>query len=131
MSLLAARSTGPLVLVPNPRLDHRWSGAAPWSYTSPKWNYELDLTHGFDEVWRHRFRSSVRRAVRKAQKSDVVVERDTTGRLMPSFLTLYEKSVLRWAEDSGVPRGWPNAVPPAWSRWPSSSTSHGRSARVA
>jgi len=103
MSLLAQRSTGPLVLVPNPRLNHRWSGAASWSYTSPKWNYELDLTRGFDEVWRHRFRGSVRRAVRKAEKSDVVVERDTTGRLMPTFLTLYEKSVLRWAEESGVP----------------------------
>jgi CelD/BcsL family acetyltransferase involved in cellulose biosynthesis len=103
VSLLAAETRGPLVVVPNPRLDHRWSDAAPWSYTSPKWNYELDAADGYDHVWKHRFRSKVRRAVRKAEKSDVVIERDITGRLMRLFAPLYEESVLRWAAHSGMP----------------------------
>src|SRR5580704_5795874 len=35
--------------------------------------YVLDLAGGFDEVWRHKFRSSVRTAVRKAERSDIDV----------------------------------------------------------
>jgi hypothetical protein len=103
VSLLAADTAGSLVMVPNPRLDDRWAGAAAWSYASQKWNYELDTSRGFEEVWGHQFRSTVRTAVRKADKSDVVVERDTTGRLMPLFLPLYQDSVLRWAKDTAMP----------------------------
>ncbi|MCR6033345.1 GNAT family N-acetyltransferase [Nocardioides sp. zg-579] len=101
VALLAG--SGPLVIVPNPRLDDRWRHAAPWSYATAKHGYELDTTGGFEDVWTHLFSSSVRRAVRKAERSDVVVERDTTGRLLPLFVPLYQESVRRWAEGSGMP----------------------------
>jgi CelD/BcsL family acetyltransferase involved in cellulose biosynthesis len=103
VSLLAAQTAAPIVLVPNPRLDDHWAEAAPWGYASRKWSYQLDTSVGYDEVWSRGFRSSVRRAVRKAERSDVTVERDATGRLLPLFLPLYEESVLRWARDSGMP----------------------------
>ncbi|HLN43655.1 MAG TPA: GNAT family N-acetyltransferase [Acidimicrobiales bacterium] len=59
--------------------------------------YVLDLAGGFDEVWKHRFRGSVRTAARKAERSGVEVEVDRTGRLLGVFYDLYEKSIQRWA----------------------------------
>jgi hypothetical protein len=94
---------GPLLVRPNPRLDRQWTGAAQWSVRRPSHAQWLDLDGGFDAVWQHRFHSSVRRAVRKAERSDVEVVRDTTGALMADFHLLYEQSVLRWARQDGVP----------------------------
>jgi hypothetical protein len=63
----------------------------------------LDLDHGFSFVWEQRFRSSVRRAVRKAERSGLEIEVDHTGRLLGSFYELYEKSVVRWAAMQHAP----------------------------
>jgi GNAT acetyltransferase-like protein len=57
----------------------------------------LDLAGGFGEVWQHRFRGTARTAMRKAERSGVTVEVDRTGRLLPAFCDLYEKSLQRWA----------------------------------
>jgi hypothetical protein len=57
----------------------------------------LDLAGGYNQVWTHRFRSAARTAVRKAERSGVEVEVDTSGQLLPVFYDLYEKSMLRWA----------------------------------
>lgn len=103
ISLVARAGAGPLVVVPAPRLDDRWRGAADWSCTTPKVDYELDTSGGFEEVWTRRFSSGVRRAVRKAERSGVVVERDSTGRLLPQFLALYQESAQRWAAADGMP----------------------------
>ncbi|WP_367891503.1 GNAT family N-acetyltransferase [Nocardioides sp. Arc9.136] len=54
-------------------------------------------------MWTRRFSSGVRRAVRKAERSGVVVERDSTGRLLPQFLALYQESAQRWAAADGMP----------------------------
>lgn len=71
--------------------------------------YVLDLAGGFGEVWQHRFRGTVRTAVRKAERSGLEVEVDRSGKRLDVFYGLYEKSVERW---SGI------LHEPAWfARW--------------
>ncbi|MGH3319537.1 MAG: GNAT family N-acetyltransferase [Streptosporangiaceae bacterium] len=65
--------------------------------------YVLDLGEGFGHVWANRFHASVRRAVRKAERSDIKVEVDHSGRLLPTFYQLYERSIARWAEQQHEP----------------------------
>ena len=72
-----------------------WERACPPSFTVvPHLVHVLDLDGGFDRVWRERFAGTARTAVRKAERSGLTVETDTTGRLIPQFYDLY----LRWHE---------------------------------
>ena len=59
--------------------------------------YVLDLTGGFDDVRRHKFKSAIRTSVRKAERSGLDVETDRSGRLLEVFYGLYEKSMQRWS----------------------------------
>jgi len=49
----------------------------------------LDLAGGFEGVWAERFSSKTRTKIRKAERSGLVVECDTTGKLVPVFYDLY------------------------------------------
>ena len=57
----------------------------------------LDLSGGFATVWQQRFKAATRSQVRKAERMGVVVETDTTGRLLPELHALLRTSVDRWA----------------------------------
>jgi Acetyltransferase (GNAT) domain len=57
----------------------------------------LDLVGGFGEVWSGRFRGTARTAIRKAERAGLDIEVDRSGRLLPVFGELYEKSIYRWA----------------------------------
>jgi hypothetical protein len=63
----------------------------------------LDLSGGFNHVWQQKFRSNVRRNVRKAERSSIEVSVDRTGRLIPIFCDLYEQSIIRWAKQQHEP----------------------------
>lgn len=83
----------------------QWSrGAVAGVLTVPHRMEVIDLRGGFSEVWERGFRSAARRKVRKAERSGLTVERDTTGRLIPTFYDLYLAWTDRRAEQSGVPR---------------------------
>jgi hypothetical protein len=85
------------------RLRHRAPG--PWLDENGPFTIEenrlkshvLDLDGGFATVWRDKFRSNMRTAVRKAERSGLEVEVDRSGRLLPEFFDLYEASIQRWA----------------------------------
>lgn len=77
--------------------DTAWLSEARGFQVSKIGTYVLDLEGGFDRVWRHRFRSEARTAVRKAERSDLEVEVDRSGRLLGVFCDLYEKSLRRWS----------------------------------
>ncbi len=62
----------------------------------------LDLAGGGEVVWKG-FADSRRRAIRKAEKSALEVECDTTGRLLPEFFELYLLNEARWAEQQHEP----------------------------
>ena len=59
--------------------------------------YVLDLTGGFDDVWKHKFRRTLRQSVRKGERAGLDVEVDRSGRLLEVFYGLYEKSMQRWS----------------------------------
>ncbi len=86
-----------------PLADPAWRAAAGRRLTTHT-THVLELDGGFDSVWRNRFRSSVRRAVRRAQAHGVRVERDPGGaRLLDVFDHLYAMSVQRWAAHQHEP----------------------------
>ena len=91
-------------LRPNPLHGDLWAAACPAHVTStPRFAHLLDLEGGFDEVYNNRFSKSTRKQVRRAERAGVEVESDTTGRLVPVFYELYERSLERWADNQNEP----------------------------
>jgi GNAT acetyltransferase-like protein len=81
-----------------------WASAAPsMVYSIARSAQVLDLRGGFSTVWSKRFTSKARSNSRKAERRGVVVESDSTGRLIPVFDVLYRSSVDRWAQERGYP----------------------------
>jgi lipid II:glycine glycyltransferase (peptidoglycan interpeptide bridge formation enzyme) len=70
----------------------------------PRLAHVLSLDGGFGRVWAKRFAGTARTAVRKAERSGLTVECDTTGRLVPVVYELFERSLDRWARQQHEPR---------------------------
>ncbi len=101
---LVAQPEAGFSIRPNPlQADHWRKALIPGVYTLPRQAHVLDLQDGFQFIWEKRFKSSVRRAVRKAERSGLVVERDTTGKLIPVFYELFKQSIERWARKQHEP----------------------------
>ncbi|MBI5564478.1 MAG: GNAT family N-acetyltransferase [Chloroflexi bacterium] len=95
---------------PNPLSGAIWTAAQlPGVQVIPRLAHVLDLSGGFDRVWTQRFSSATRNKIRKAERSGLVVECDTTGRLVPIFYGLFLQSIERWAQQQHEP--------PALARW--------------
>jgi hypothetical protein len=89
---------------PNPLLAPQWAPSSPASATVvPRLGHMLDLDGGFDHVWRKRFKGSARTGARKAERTGVEVECDTTGRLVPEMHQMLEQAVVRWARQQHEP----------------------------
>jgi hypothetical protein len=89
---------------PNPLQAEAWeNGRISQVQSIPRTAHVLDLRAGFDAVWDSQFKSSMRRNVRKAEKSGLTVTCDTTGQLLPAFYDLFEASVVRWAAQQHEP----------------------------
>jgi lipid II:glycine glycyltransferase (peptidoglycan interpeptide bridge formation enzyme) len=81
-----------------------WEAAVPDGVVvMPRLAHVLDLAGGFETIWNERFNKQGRRAVRKAEKSNIDIDLDTTGRLIEPFYDLFLRSVNRWAGKSGEP----------------------------
>lgn len=93
-------------LRPNPLQAGLWATiAAHRGITAvPSRAHILDLDGGFDTVWQSRFKSALRREVRRAEEAGVVVESDCSGELVPVFYDLLLKSFDRWAARQREPR---------------------------
>lgn len=87
-------------LRPNPLHADVWAAAMAGRRgvsTKPSCAHVLDLGGGFDTVWQERFNRATRSKIRRAERKGVVVETDTTGRLLPELHALLRMSVDRWA----------------------------------
>ena len=93
-------------LRPNPLHAPVWAAVAGHGGmpTAPSRAHIVDLDGGFETVWRDRFKSAVRREVRRAEEAEVVVATDTTGELIPVFYDLLLRSFDRWADRQHEPR---------------------------
>lgn len=80
---------------PNPLHAAVWRASLP-GLAVPRRAHVLDLEGGFKTVWEKRFTSRLRGSIRKAEHN-VEVEFDATGRLVPQFYALLQKSFRRWA----------------------------------
>ena len=100
---LAQRVALSTLVRPNP-LATPWT-VAPSAETVvvPRLAHVLDLHGGFDVTWTTRFTNDTRYGVRKAERSGVELQRDTTGRMLPIFYELYERSLDRWAQKQREP----------------------------
>lgn len=89
---------------PNPLDGPAWAaGCLSSAIAAPRTAHVLDLEGGFDTVWSKRFAALTRTGVRKAERSGLIVECDTTGRLVPVFYRLFSLSVARWARQQHEP----------------------------
>ncbi|MFD7246646.1 GNAT family N-acetyltransferase [Streptomyces massasporeus] len=87
-----------------PGNDGLWRRTAPEGFRlDPHTAHVLDLEGGFNTVWERRFHQGVRRGVRQAERCDIEVEVDRTGRLAPEFYRLFELSIPRWAGQQNEP----------------------------
>jgi hypothetical protein len=96
---LARRRTLATQIQLRPRISGAWLASAGTFQISQfgRCCHLLDLAEGSGRVWRDRFRGTARTAIRKAERADLDVEVDRSGRLLPEFMYLYEKSLGRWA----------------------------------
>ncbi|MFF7133791.1 GNAT family N-acetyltransferase [Streptomyces sp. NPDC008196] len=101
---LARRPANRVMVRFRPGDDEPWARtASPGFRVEPQVTHVLNLEGGFGVVWEHRFHQGVRRGVRRAESSDIEVEVDRTGRLVPAFYHLFEQSIPRWAEQQHEP----------------------------
>jgi hypothetical protein len=97
-------------LTPNPLASDAWSGVTPPGVVRVEYlSYVLDLEGGFEAAF-PRYRSDMRRNVKKAEKQslDVRVVRDAS--LVDVFAGLNAQSVDRWAHQRGQPLWIAHAV---------------------
>jgi hypothetical protein len=100
---LAASRSLRTSLRPNPLSAQIWEAARrSGTVAVPRLAHVLELDGGFDRVW-NGFTTNARRAVQKAERSGLSVECDTTGRLVPVYYRLYERSLERWAHNLHEP----------------------------
>lgn len=107
MTDLATTMAGRATLRPNPLHASVWAQAAlaQRAVTAvPRRAHVLDLTGGFEEVWRSRFRPGTRTKVRRAERLGVTVQTDTSGELVEVFYELLTRSFDRWAVQQHEPR---------------------------
>ncbi len=93
-----------VTLRPAPHVAETWDQSIPAGVTRTRhMSQSVDLRGGFDDVWKHRFASTVRSHCRKAERRGVTVQRGHGGTLVHSFDHLYKKSVERWAAQQNEP----------------------------
>ncbi|MFF3306415.1 GNAT family N-acetyltransferase [Streptomyces sp. NPDC002952] len=80
-----------------------WANAATGFDLEPHMTQMVNLDGGFGTVWEERFGRRRRRDIRRAERSEMDVEVDRGGRLVPAFYHLYRKSIVRWAEQQHEP----------------------------
>jgi Acetyltransferase (GNAT) domain len=88
---------------PSPWTETAWAASVPKRIERTRhMTHTVDLSGGFDAVWK-RCAGTVRTRCRHAERMGVTVERDDSGRLMPVFYALYQRSVERWARQQHEP----------------------------
>ncbi|HEY3344209.1 MAG TPA: GNAT family N-acetyltransferase [Anaerolineaceae bacterium] len=101
------------VITPSPLLAPVWESGRPEGVLcNPRLTHILDLEGGFEEVWSGRFLSTTRTAIRKAERSNLDVEWDSTGKFLPVFFEIFMDWAVRRGRERHLPSWlvrWSNA----------------------
>jgi hypothetical protein len=105
---LAGRTALRRAVLPAPLLGRTWAEAAPpHAVRVPRLAYVLDLDGGIEHVRSTRFHRQTRKRLRKAERSELDITRETgadgAGRGLAMFGTLYREAIDRWAGQKGQP----------------------------
>jgi hypothetical protein len=103
--LLARERPGQVEIRPH------WSAALAWRAVTPPGgvavtehtSHVLDLDGGWKRVWADRLANMTRRNIRKAERSGLDVEQDSSGQLVDEFYGLYLGWVARRARERHLP----------------------------
>ena len=86
-------------LRPNPLAASAWAAAMPVGTPSVgRTAHVLSLDGSFERVWTERFTGTARTNVRRAEKSDLIVEASRGEDAIAAFFGLYEQSWIRWGD---------------------------------
>jgi Acetyltransferase (GNAT) domain len=99
---IVAPGAGRTIVKPGPFMDAAWR-AAPARVRVPHVVHLVDLRSGFSGLWSKRLSSGTRNKVRKAEKSGVEIEWDTTGKLIGDHYRLYLDWTRRRARERNIP----------------------------
>jgi hypothetical protein len=89
---------------PNPLMGVQWDKAKSNGFFKiPRLAHAINLEGGFDPIWEKRFDENTRRNIHKAEKSGLVVQCDSSGKLVPVFYNLFIQSIDRWANRQHEP----------------------------
>ncbi|MBN1431049.1 MAG: GNAT family N-acetyltransferase, partial [Anaerolineae bacterium] len=89
---------------PSPLCSDIWASTCPPQVrAATNSTHILDLSGGVDHVWEHRFKSTTRTKIRKAEHMGLRIECDSSTRLVPVFYDLYLQWVERRAREQGIP----------------------------
>jgi len=102
---LRRRPVARISIRPNPNQGALWEAGRPdWVTAVPRYAHVIDLSDGFDSVLNEKMGRKIRKALRKAERcSDITVEWDDTGRLIPEFYQLLMQSFDRWSARQNEP----------------------------
>jgi CelD/BcsL family acetyltransferase involved in cellulose biosynthesis len=106
-SLLSTRGNIRASIRPNPLQASQWRLAIPTGVRSQQHiTHILSLEGGFDQVWSQQLSSATRNKIRKAEKSGLSIEKDSSGEKLDEFYQLY----LAWSERRAHERHIPAAI---------------------
>ena len=91
-------------IYPDPLQGTAWAASRPkQAFSIPRVSHVLSLEGDFGTVWKERFSSQTRNHIRRAERSGLTVECDSTGRLVSPFYELFRLSIDRWARQQHEP----------------------------
>lgn len=113
-AFLAGRSYSSILVRPNPlQCGSLTYGTYEGWQSKFLTSHVLDLSGGFDEVWKNKFSSKRRGHIRKARRSNLTVVEGNNPQLVQDFYALY----LKWCEGKAKKGNMPPAVARITGRW--------------
>ncbi|MBT8078009.1 MAG: peptidoglycan bridge formation glycyltransferase FemA/FemB family protein [Gammaproteobacteria bacterium] len=92
------------IVRPTALQSEAWIDAAPEDVSSNECvSHVLELDEDFTRVFKEKFNSQARRAVRKGEKAGLQIEHGDARQLLTPFYELLERSIDRWAAERGQP----------------------------
>ena len=93
-----------MLIRPNPLASAAWEAAKPRGTTTLAFtSHILDISAGFEEVWKKRFHHPTRTSIRKAERAGLTIEMDPSGQLLPAYYDIFTHWSMRRGRERHLP----------------------------